>query len=184
MSSLAAIVRRPSKSSDRCRNRHRPTSRALTAGAPRSSGSGAPCTRSHRRKAERWSGTPGLPLAVEVGCYRAPRRGNAATFRGCGSRIEIAEIVDRWLASDHPYFKMRDAPTQRGWGSPAGCRGGVARGSGWRFSCARRRPCRHCSVGVLPPPTPASWVPRQARSADDGLRSAGRTIQSWRLHRR
>jgi len=52
MSSLAAIARRLSRSSDQCRNRRRPTSRALTAGAPRSSGSGAPCTRSHRRKAE------------------------------------------------------------------------------------------------------------------------------------
>jgi hypothetical protein len=56
-----------------------------------------------------WSGTPGLPLAVDVECY-AGHRGEE-TLRRFGvaeARIEIAEIVDRWLASDHRYFKMRD----------------------------------------------------------------------------
>lgn len=49
------------------------------------------------------------PFAVEVECYaghrseETPRR-----FRLAGQPIEIADIVDRWLAPDHRYFKVRD----------------------------------------------------------------------------
>ena len=56
-----------------------------------------------------WSGTPGLPLAVDVECYagyrgeETPRR-----FGLAEAKIEMAEIVDRWLAPDHRYFKVRD----------------------------------------------------------------------------
>ena len=56
-----------------------------------------------------WSGTRGLPLAGDVECdagYRGeetPRR-----FGLAEAKIEIAEIVDRWLAPDHRYFKVRD----------------------------------------------------------------------------
>jgi hypothetical protein len=53
--------------------------------------------------------TPGLALPVDVACYagyqgeETPRR-----FGGAGAEIEIAEVVDRWLAPDHRYFKVRD----------------------------------------------------------------------------
>jgi hypothetical protein len=56
-----------------------------------------------------WSRTLGLPLAVDVECYagyrgdETPRR-----FGLAGARIEIAEVVDRWLAPDHRYFKVLD----------------------------------------------------------------------------
>jgi hypothetical protein len=54
-------------------------------------------------------GTPDLPLGVDVDCYagfraeETPRR-----FRLAGGEIEIADVVDRWLAPDHRYFKVRD----------------------------------------------------------------------------
>jgi len=53
---------------------------------------------------------PAFPLAVEVECYagyrseESPRR-----FRLAGQQIEIADVVDRWLAPDHRYFKVRGA---------------------------------------------------------------------------
>jgi hypothetical protein len=56
-----------------------------------------------------WSATPGLPLPVDVECYagyrgeETPRR-----FGLVGAKIEIAEVVDSWLAPDHRYFKVRD----------------------------------------------------------------------------
>ena len=56
-----------------------------------------------------WSGTSGLSLHVDVECY-AGYRGEEAP-RGFGlaeGKIEIAEIVDRWLSPDHRYFKVRD----------------------------------------------------------------------------
>jgi hypothetical protein len=49
------------------------------------------------------------PLAVEVECYagyrgeETPRR-----FVLAGSAIEIAEVIDCWLAPEHRYFKVRD----------------------------------------------------------------------------
>jgi hypothetical protein len=56
-----------------------------------------------------WSGTPGLPLAVDVGCYAGYRGGETPRRFGLAeAKIEIAEIVDRWLAPDHRYFKVRD----------------------------------------------------------------------------
>jgi hypothetical protein len=57
-----------------------------------------------------WSETPELPLAVNVECYagyrgeETPRR-----FALAGAKIEIADVVDRWLATDHRYFKVRDS---------------------------------------------------------------------------
>jgi hypothetical protein len=56
-----------------------------------------------------WSGSPESPLPVDVECYagyrseETPRR-----FRLAGTTIEIAEVLDRWLAPDHRYFKVRD----------------------------------------------------------------------------
>jgi hypothetical protein len=56
-----------------------------------------------------WSGTLELALPVDVGCYagyrgeETPRR-----FGLSGAEVEIAEVVDRWLAPDHRYFKLRD----------------------------------------------------------------------------
>jgi hypothetical protein len=49
------------------------------------------------------------PLMVEVECYagyrgeETPRR-----FTLAGTTIEIADVVDCWLAPDHRYFKVRD----------------------------------------------------------------------------
>jgi hypothetical protein len=49
------------------------------------------------------------PLAVDVECYagyrgeQTPRR-----FTLAGNTIEIADVVDCWLAPDHRYFKVRD----------------------------------------------------------------------------
>jgi hypothetical protein len=49
------------------------------------------------------------PLTVDVECYagyrgeETPRR-----FGLAGDTIEIADVVDRWLAPDHRYFKVRD----------------------------------------------------------------------------
>ena len=56
-----------------------------------------------------WSGTPARPLAIDVECYagyrgeETPRR-----FGLAEATIEIADVVDRWLAPDHRYFKVRD----------------------------------------------------------------------------
>ena len=52
---------------------------------------------------------PAPPLAVDVECYsghrgeETPRR-----FSLAGADIEVAEVVDRWLAPDHRYFKVQD----------------------------------------------------------------------------
>jgi hypothetical protein len=54
--------------------------------------------------------TPDPPLPVRVECYagyqgeETPRR-----FRLGGSWLEVDEVVDRWLAPDHRYFKVRAA---------------------------------------------------------------------------
>jgi hypothetical protein len=55
------------------------------------------------------SETPEPPLAIDVECHagyrgdETPRR-----FGLAGARIEIAEVLDRWLAPDYRYFKVRD----------------------------------------------------------------------------
>jgi hypothetical protein len=56
-----------------------------------------------------WSATPGTPLAVDVECY-AGYRGEVTPrrFGLAGAKIEIADVVDLWLAPDHRYFKVRD----------------------------------------------------------------------------
>jgi hypothetical protein len=50
----------------------------------------------------------GEPLCISVACY-AGYRGEETPLRfRLGNRvIEIAEVVDRWLAPDHRYFKVR-----------------------------------------------------------------------------
>jgi len=56
-----------------------------------------------------WSGTPGPPLAVDVECYAGDRgEETPRRFELAEAKIEIAEIVDRWLTPDHRYFKVRD----------------------------------------------------------------------------
>jgi hypothetical protein len=50
-----------------------------------------------------------MPMSIDVECYagyrgeETPRR-----FTLAGTTIEIAEVLDRWLAPDHRYFKVRD----------------------------------------------------------------------------
>jgi hypothetical protein len=59
-------------------------------------------------------GAPAFPLAVDVECYagyrgeETPRR-----FRLAECQIEIAEVVDRWLAPGHRYFKVQDTQGDR-----------------------------------------------------------------------
>lgn len=50
----------------------------------------------------------GQPLGISVDCY-AGYRGEETPLRfRLGNRlIEIAEVVDRWLAPDYRYFKVR-----------------------------------------------------------------------------
>jgi hypothetical protein len=52
---------------------------------------------------------PALPLVVDVDCY-AGHRGEETPRRFvlADVTIEIADVVDRWLAPDHRYFKVRD----------------------------------------------------------------------------
>lgn len=49
-------------------------------------------------------------LVIEVECY-AGHRGEETPRRFTlgGRRVEIVEVVDRWLAPDHRYFKVEDA---------------------------------------------------------------------------
>jgi hypothetical protein len=49
-------------------------------------------------------------LAADVECY-AGHRGEETPrrFRLGDRHIEIADVLDRWLAPDHRYFKVRDA---------------------------------------------------------------------------
>lgn len=48
-------------------------------------------------------------LQVQVECH-ADHRGEETPRRFTldGRVIEVAEVVDRWLAPDHRYFKLRD----------------------------------------------------------------------------
>jgi hypothetical protein len=50
----------------------------------------------------------GQPISISVDCY-AGYRGEETPLRfRLGNRlIEIAEVVDRWLAPDYRYFKVR-----------------------------------------------------------------------------
>lgn len=52
---------------------------------------------------------PAPPLAVDRECYSG-HRGEETPWRFslAGADIEIAEVVDRWLAPDHRYFKVQD----------------------------------------------------------------------------
>jgi hypothetical protein len=51
---------------------------------------------------------PDAPFLVRVECYaghrdeETPRR-----FRLAGDWLEVEEVMDRWLAPDHRYFKVR-----------------------------------------------------------------------------
>ena len=47
------------------------------------------------------------PLAIQVTCY-AGHRGEETprSFRLAGIEIELTDVLDRWLAPDHRYFKV------------------------------------------------------------------------------
>jgi hypothetical protein len=48
------------------------------------------------------------PLPVSVECYAGSRADETPRVVVIGDRrIEIVEVVDRWLAPDHRYFKLR-----------------------------------------------------------------------------
>lgn len=51
----------------------------------------------------------GASIPVQVECY-AGHRGEETPrrFHMGGQAVEVAEVLDRWLAPDHRYFKVRD----------------------------------------------------------------------------
>ena len=51
-----------------------------------------------------------MTIAVRVECYAGHRSEETPRALTLGERrIEVAEVVDRWLAPDHRYFKLKDA---------------------------------------------------------------------------
>ena len=56
----------------------------------------------------------GDPISLRVECY-AGHRGEETPrrFRLGGRDIEVATVIDRWLAPDHRYFKVVDAENRR-----------------------------------------------------------------------
>lgn len=49
-------------------------------------------------------------MSIRVECYagyRGEQEPRAFVFEG--QRVEIADVIDRWLAPDHRYFKVKDA---------------------------------------------------------------------------
>lgn len=49
-----------------------------------------------------------IPISVE--CYAGHRGEETPRAIAIGGRrIEVAEVLDRWLAPDHRYFKLKDA---------------------------------------------------------------------------
>jgi hypothetical protein len=73
-------------------------------------------------------------LAVDVECY-AGYRGEETPRRFClgGSAIEVIDVIDRWLAPDHRYFKVQD-----GRGDLSILRNDVASG-GWELILFTKR---------------------------------------------
>lgn len=52
----------------------------------------------------------GDPLSVRVECYAGHRAEETPVRFFLGSRsVEVSEVLDRWLAPDHRYFKVRGA---------------------------------------------------------------------------
>lgn len=53
-------------------------------------------------------GEPAPPIPVSVSCY-AGYRGEETPRRFVlgENRVEVQEVMDRWLAPDHRYFKLR-----------------------------------------------------------------------------
>jgi len=57
---------------------------------------------------DEWTREPSPPIPVSVSCYagyrgeETPRR-----FTLGKNRVEVREVMDRWLAPDHRYFKLR-----------------------------------------------------------------------------
>jgi hypothetical protein len=54
------------------------------------------------------AGEPAPPIPVSVSCY-AGYRGEETPRRFVlgENRVEVQEVMDRWLAPDHRYFKLR-----------------------------------------------------------------------------
>lgn len=50
----------------------------------------------------------GRPLAIAVDCYAGHRGEETPRAIAIGARrIAVVEVLDRWLAPDHRYFKLR-----------------------------------------------------------------------------
>jgi hypothetical protein len=49
-----------------------------------------------------------LPIDIRVDCYSGYRGDETPRMLWLGTRrVVVAEIIDRWLAPDHRYFKFR-----------------------------------------------------------------------------
>lgn len=49
-----------------------------------------------------------MPIEVEVECYAGHRGEETPRRFRIGERwVAVAEVIDRWLAPDHRYFKLR-----------------------------------------------------------------------------
>jgi hypothetical protein len=55
------------------------------------------------------SGDDGMFTTIPVECYAGSRgEESPRRFGSPGAQVEVAEVVDRWLAPDHRYFKVCD----------------------------------------------------------------------------
>jgi hypothetical protein len=55
------------------------------------------------------SGDEKVFTTIAVECYAGSRGEETPRRFGVpGAQVEIAEVIDRWLAPDHRYFKVRD----------------------------------------------------------------------------
>ena len=53
-------------------------------------------------------GRPGLEIVVEVECYAGHRGEETPRRFHLGKHtVEVADVLDQWLAPDHRYFKLR-----------------------------------------------------------------------------
>jgi hypothetical protein len=55
------------------------------------------------------SGDDEMFTTIQVECYAGSRgEETPRRFGRPGAQVAVAEVVDRWLAPDHRYFKVRD----------------------------------------------------------------------------
>ncbi len=92
--------------------RVRPDRRSASpAGRPVERLNGTACARPLDRPGDGWARMSGMTerlLAVQVECYAGYRGEETPVRFRLGDRlVEVREVVDRWLAPEHRYFKVR-----------------------------------------------------------------------------